>query len=724
MKKSTVLSLAGILLISISAFFFYLCYVNLSTDTIILFISQKIYLGKWLLTGVVPLYNPYLYAGIPFLFDPGMGHLHPFNLFFLFPYPVSFALWSGTTTFLFLFGFFLLFRTFSRNDLVAFMITLVLFFSGSGFWRTNNPAISLVIAHYGLFAFGMLTLKDRQISPVMLVTGFFMTISGHIQFVFYGYIIAFLIGWLFFRISFKRLIVNFFLLALITSWFYLMSLPIVLSSTRLTTHKNYTAMGPLHPFQLLQLVFPLFFGFVLNGSKWNVGPIFVILISSLFVPALIYLLIIRKAGFALLAVFAVFMAATLGLINFPFFRGAAQSFIVIHILGLILIAQNTDLLVKAFTRLDKRLLFAGVILSVVSFIFFATPIFSIFFGFLYRLVKKQPSLFYDPPTVGAIGWIIGLNFLSFILLFAVALIATNRKKIALFLLLAFIIVEGIFVNYYHNYFIPSRVLTHAKPLPANIDRRLYRVQTGADVIPYFGFHNYMSEVLFRPPFSKEPTMFTNEEQKSFSWLSTIFSFYPSSWGMTADINAIQGYNTFVTRRIAEYFKEPSSDYRTVYNYIIQRNSLFGESEIGLDINGIETSRITLNDDRWEHLGVRYFLTERPLQKYALLTENNGIYVYENKTAPAIYSLVDDKTVVPFKPSYLDPNRVEFNLSQNDVGKSIRIIINPEGFKASINGKDINIKTEDFVVLVPITSSGTLTVQYDPLLHLRQSLKLL
>ncbi|MEK7079029.1 MAG: hypothetical protein AAB929_03070, partial [Patescibacteria group bacterium] len=84
--------------ISTLLFFFYLFFINLSTDTIILFLAQKLFLGKWLVKGVIPLFNPHIFLGVPFLFDVGMGNLHPFNLFFALPYPYSFALWSAATS--------------------------------------------------------------------------------------------------------------------------------------------------------------------------------------------------------------------------------------------------------------------------------------------------------------------------------------------------------------------------------------------------------------------------------------------------------------------------------------------------------------------------------------------------------------------------------------------------------------------------------------------------
>lgn len=711
--------------ISTFIFFFYLFFINLSTDTIILFLAQKLFLGKWLAKGIIPLFNPHLFAGVPYLFDPGVGHLHPFNLFFLLPYPYSFALWAGVSTFLFLLGFYFLFQSFTKSSLFAILLTLALFFSGSGFWRTNNPTIYLVIAHYGLFFYSFKTLQKKSISWPLLIIGFFMTLSGHIQFVFYGYIIGFLVGWLFYKIHLRKLFLHFFLLALSTSWFYLLSLPLVLESTRLTTHKNYTSLGPLHPLQAIQLILPLFFGYIQNGSKWNAGPIFVILISILFTPSLLFLLIKKKIEFRLGLVLLVFLAATYGIINFPFFRGAAQSFIVIHILGLILIAKNEELLLGRLGKIPKRYIIGGGVVCILALLFFLSPLFSAFFFSLYKIIKKSPSLFYDAETVRIIGTMIGFNFIPLFFGSLCLFFITVKKRAIVVLLLLFVITEGLFVNYFHNYFIPQSVLVEDLSQRQFEGSPNYRVQTGAEVTPYFGFHNYMSEVLFRPPFSKEPTSFTKQEQTSWAFLKTIFSYNPSTWGMVHGINAIQGYNTFVPKAIAEYFKAPSADYEEEYAYIIKRNSLYGKSEIGLDINGVETSRITFSDPRWGELGVRYIISDRPLKKHTLIVQKGSKYFYENMDAIPVkhYTGIDGKIKIA-KTYYENPNEMLFQIKKENLGKKLVIIINPNGFVVEQNGKNIKVEKQDLKLIIPLKEIGTLKVYYSPLFHLFETLRIL
>ncbi len=707
---------------------FYYFQVNLSTDLIILFIAQKLFLGSWLSKGIMPLLNPHIFAGIPFVFDVGMGNLHPFNLFFLLPYPLSFSIWIFTSFSLFLVGFYYFFRKFTSTDFFAFFLVLVLFFSGSGYWRINNPTIFLVIAHYGFFFYFLEELRRKSYSLPFIIFGILMALSGHIQFVLYGYILSLLIAIFAYKISWRKLFLNYLLIGISIAWYFIFSLPLVVNSTRITSDKDYLTMGRLPIQQVLEFLFPFIFGYVRNGSSWNVGPTFVILISSLFTFFLGVITIFGKKKKILvdMIILLTLLLSSFGLFNFPFFRAPSQILLLFHVWGLVLIAQNETLLLSFLKGINKKLWGGiGFIISTIIYLFFSTPLFTKLFLFGYVFIKKRPpNLFFDIATITAIGRLVGLNFVIYIVLFLILFIVgfLKKKEYIAYGLIVFVIFEGVFVNYFHNTFIPQGILTQKYPVPSVIDSNLYRVQTGSDVIPYFGFHNYIGNILFRPPFSKEKSLIDINEERNFPYLKKIMSYYPSTWSMTYGLSAIQGYNTFVTKDIADYFKKPSADYTTEYAYIIQRNGLFGQSEKGLAINGIETSKITLGDPRWGQLGVRYFITDRPLKEYSLLQEKKGVFIYENTNALPIYRIADFHGIQAKKPFYMDPNQWKFHVTKSDVGKEFQMVINPSGFVAKLNGKEISVKKGSFLLQVPLKSQGDLVVFYSPARHLKETLE--
>lgn len=708
--------------------FYYYFNINLSIDLIILFLAEKIFLGKWLIQGVVPYFNPYIFAGIPFLFDAGMGNLHPFNLFFMLPYPFSLSVWIFTVFLMLLMGLYLFFRQFTKTYIFALLCTFIFFFSGSGYWRINNPTILLVIAHYGLFLYFLKDLIKKPFSLRFILLGILMTLSGHIQFVLYGYILGIITAFFIYKISIKRLFIHFLILGVSVSWYFILTLPIVMNSTRLTSDVDYVSMGKLSKQMIIEFIFPFFFGYLQNGSSWNTGYTFAILVSTLFSIFIVIIVFQNKLKKTWIdvSVMLFFLLCSFGVFNFPFFRSPSQILLLLHIWGLLFIAKNEEVIVRFILMKINPLRIGawGFILSLLAYLFFSTPLFSRIFIILYTLIKKRPpNLFFDMATIASIGKLIGLNFILYIVLFALlfCLGRLQKKKYVHLFIIVFIVFEGLSVNYFHNYYISQDVITNKFPLPSLRKNDLYRIQTGADVIPYFGFSNYMGNVLFRPPFSKERTIITPLEEKNRQYLRMAMSYYPLTWSMTYGLSSVQGYNTFVTKDIADYFKASSSDYEKEYSYIIKRNNLFGQSEKGLAINGIETSRITLNDPRWEKLGVRYFISDRPLKKYRLIEEKNGRYIYENISTLPIYRITDGKTIKSIPPFHTDPNQWKFTIPADDVGKEFQMVMNPGGFVATLNGKEIDIKKEKFLLRIRLVSAGNLVVSYSPIRHLQETL---
>lgn len=706
--------------ISVFIFVFYLRYINLSTDTIILFLSSKLFYGEWLRKGVFPFFNPYIFNGVPYAFDLGMNHFHPLSLLFILPFPLSFALWSAATSFLFVIGFYLLFSLFTNKKWFVVFLTFILFFSGSGFFlRMNNPTIFSVIAHYGLFLFSLSYLKKsgwkNYILP--LIVGIFLTLSGHIQFVLYGYIIGLIVSIFYYKVPIKKIFLYFLFLGLATSWYYLLSLPLVLESTRLTLRKDYVETGPIMPLQFLQLFFPFIWGYVQNGSKWNVGPTNVLLSSLLLTILFVVGILKKRIDKTSLILVGLFLLFSLGLVNFPFFRGPGQIFILIHIITLIAIAKGNLTPDELFRNMKKKYLLLAAIFTFVCVIFFVSPIFSSLFSKLYVILKHgKKSLFYDKSTIAVIGKLVGYSFLPTALLIVSIFFSNTFKKFASIIFIIFVIAEGSLLNVLHNYFAPSSIFNNRNNY-ASIDTVDYRLQTASDVVPYVGFHTYMGNVLFRPPFSKEPPLITVQEEKNFGELRKIFTTTPSSWSMVDGIQAIQGYSTFVPAKIAHHFDKPSTDYKEVYSYILKRNSLFAQSEKGSHINSIESSRITLYDPRWEQLGVKYILSDRPLNKFSLIKQDKSAYLYENKKTLPIFRIVSTDGYRKITPFYINPNSFKFSVSKNDIGKNLVITVNPNGFVAVENNKRIDTTKHTFSMTIKIPAEGIITVSYSPIEHL-------
>lgn len=684
-----------------------------------LFLTAKIFLGKWLSRGVFPFFNPYIFAGIPFAFDIGMGNFHPLNLLFIFPYPLSFSLWSAVVCFIFLWGYYSLFNLFTKNRISSLLLTLIMFFSGSGFFlRMNNPMILVVIAHYGLFLSSLIKLKNKDIKSFVLplLWGILMTISGHFQFVLYGYILGIIVGILFFKIKLKKLILFYFLLFLLTSWYYIFSLPLILASTRFVSSQN---TGLIYPVQLIQLIIPFIFGEKFSGARWNIGFDTVINVSMFFTAALFFLILKKKINLVYLVTLFFLILLSFGLLPTPLLRNPGQIFVMIHIIGLILLAKNEKNLTDIINRLNKKYLFFSFLIIIGFTFFFYSQLFSKLFMTVYRLLKhNQISLFYDKKTVLAIGFLMGKSFVIWGLFFVSLLFIKFYKRVVWSWLILFIVIEGLTINCYQNYFIPSSIITTKINLPKKIDFLNYRIQSTSDTLPYFGFNIYVDNVYFQPPFSKEKTFFDKQEKKNYSYLKKIINLNPSSWSMISNTNSVQGYATFVPQKMAEFFNKPSEDYRAEYDYIIKRNVFFGEDKKTSHINALDTSKITIYDKRWQEMGVRYFISDRPLKKYKLIYKDDR-YFYENEKTLPIFRLVDENRSYLFKPVNENPNEIGFKINKKDLGKRLIININPGGFTAKLDDKKINIKKNQFEIEINLDKEGLLKVYYSSWQHLKE-----
>lgn len=715
MKQSEKIIWLILITIPVCIFIWYLFFVNLSTDTIMLFLVNKLFLGKWLSKGIIPFWNPHIFAGIPFLFDIGLGNLYPLNLLFILPYPMSFALWCGMTSFVYLSGFYLFFRRIVHKSSYALIATLILFCSGNGFLRFSNPTIFVVIAHFGWFAYALGNLRDKKHQIFALAIGLLLILSGHFQFVIYGLLLGLFCMVSIYKHNIKTIISFFASLGILSSWYFVLSMPIILSSTRLSADMEYAKAGALYAIQLLEIFFPTALGILRNGSSWSVGPTIVVLISLWWTVPLIFLFVKRKvANIDALILFVLIFLST-SIVTLPFLRNAAQISVLIQIWGLCIILRHHEYLdrLKAI-KLNRWCIGLFSLLVIVSLILYLPQTGSFAYALLYRLKHGAISLFFDIATLRALCQLFAYSIFYtalFVLSVYFALKYTKYKAP----IIIFVLLEGFFFSFAHSLWIPVSVVQQQYVLPNNIDVNTYRIQTYSDVQPYTGFFTYNSAVTFRPPFSKEPNLFFEKEQNDFVQLKSVFSVIPSNWAMVANVFAIQGYTTFVPKTVGDYFRESSDDYRTEYKSIISRNVLFAKSDKGLDINAIETSRVTMRDERWKDLAVRYIILPQQLASREALTTIGSGYVYENPDAPAIVSVCKDEICVPQSGAFMgNPNG--FNIITNQTSGYIKFITNfPRSFSARVNGQPApEYYAADFELRIPIDKAGLYEVFYMPI----------
>lgn len=695
----------------VGIFIFYLLYANLSVDTILLFLASKLYLGHWLQQGIFPLFNPYIFTGIPFAFDVGLGNLHPTNLLFLLPFPLSAASWVTLHSAIFLAGYFLLFKKLSKQTAVAFFLTIVLFFSGTGLYKMNNPTIFGVIAHIGLFVYSLSYVQKNNWKSFSfpLIAGMLLTLSGHIQMVFIGYLVGFLIAVFLLRIHIKKILLYFFILFISTLWYFILAAPQIIESTRV----GFRAAQEMSvaPLQFVQIFVPYIFGHASNGSTWNAGPIPDIMISIIFLPFLLAVLWNKKRLVPIIIIFGIFLS-TAGAISIPFLRTSTHSLAILHIYGLSLIAvywNDVISFIQKFERFQK-LLIPSMILITLFAVGNLLGVFSNSFTFLYTTVKGSiQSLFFDTETINAIGRLVGISALQYAALLATIVLGIKYRKYFLRIISIYVLAEGIFAIFLTSVFIPTSVISTKLSNHQNLDVVNFRVQSASEVVPYHGLSTYVDSARFQPPFSKESPFFDQNERGSYTKLAQLFEDIPASWGQVYGMKTVQGYSTFVPKKIALYFDKPSSDFEETYAEIISRNSHFKNAYTGTHTNAIEASQITLHDPRWGELGVRYTIAQNSQWS-------------ENVSARPIFELIhSDGSSRVKNPIQENPNEITFQIKPKDIGRDLEIHMLPGGFVAELDGVSLSIKKKDMSFKIHLISAGILKVKYSPAEHVKETL---
>lgn len=724
--QNKIIFLSAIISLLISIFYFF--YVNLPTDSLILFLPNKIFLGEWLKKGIVPFYNPYIFLGIPFLFDIGLGNLHPFNILFIFPYPLSLSLWIFATVFIFSFGFLNLFYSLNKNLKWSFLFFLIILFSGQGiFIRMNNPTIWAVISHWGIYLYTLKNIKKNRYGLVIF-WAVMMALAGHFQMVVFGFLLGFLFAILIYTIQLKKLLKLHFLILIVIFPYLLFSTPLVFESTRINLSSEYSKSASLSPFHLIQIFLPLIFGNIKEGAQWFVNQTEVI-ISSILISFFLFILAYRRKlnKFFIIGLISL-LIISFGLIYIPFLRNLQQIYAIIFFLIMGKVAREEKIINRFFQNLANNKMIV-LLLLLISFIVISIFIFfDRFFITLLMLLKRYPHPFYDLPTISAIKLLLVKSIFLYILF--LFLLIVFKKKILIGLLF-FVLIEGLILNYFHNFFVSQRIIVDyafKKPFIKEIDndKKEFRIQSVLDVYPYTGIHSYIPGILKRPPFSKEKDFFENEKNTDFPFLKNNLLAMEANWNIVFNLKSIQGYATFVPKNISSYFSHPSYDYKEKYAHILAKNPFLGGEDKGCHINYIESSRITFSDQRWENLGIKYIVSPFPLNNYYNLKLYNiisGFYLYQTKNPKPIYSaFIGKKTIIP-KVIYQDPNTTRLSFPNKLPNTAKFVIIEQAGGKIiKVNGNKLKKYPQGFYFYVYLPkNTSIIEIYYSPIQHLYEQL---
>lgn len=239
----------------------------------------------------LPLWNPYMFSGMPFLADPSSSMFYPLNLLFLI-IPIGYAFSYLFVLDIFLIGLFTYFfaKTIKLDNFSSFISALVFMFSGTVIYRIYAGHLYILDAIVWLpllfLAFEYI-LKTKKIIFAILggIPIALMVFAGHSQFTYYNLLFSlcyFLIRILFIYKENKNI---FPILKLIFYVSLSLLIGIGLSAIQLLPSLELSNLSErsngisfdfanafyFNPKQLISFILPYFFGSPFTNTFWGIG---------------------------------------------------------------------------------------------------------------------------------------------------------------------------------------------------------------------------------------------------------------------------------------------------------------------------------------------------------------------------------------------------------------------------------------------------------------------
>ena len=689
-------------------------------DNLSINVPSKILLFRMLGQGQLPLWNPFIFSGTPFLADINLGLLSPFNLFYLLFSPLRALSLSIISGVLFAgISMYWLGRNMKLSRFASLVAASVFMFSGSFMTHTMNTAILSTIVWLPLLLTSIKRLIEVKKIKYSIYSSILLTLSlfgGHIQY--FYYIALFSFSYIICQpISLKEKIkyVSFiFIPSLFLSAIQLIPfLEYSQFSTRPQFDINY-AHGSTSLFSYIHLLLPNFFGVMRDGTSWGATADINGFVGIIPLLLAIWIMIKNKSKQVLFFTISALITLLLALGKYsplylfafyfvPFFSRfrSPTSILIIYTFCLsILAGYGIDYLfhkIKKNIR-EKHFSLLVILISSIVLLFLTVYIrFNTFPQFI-TVIKtinaiKSTGFFtrfleYSTSRMQIIFnlWTENIMILSFFLvLFLLFILILKKQKCAtqiqkfIFLLL---IVSELFIFGSNNYIVSTeKTLEIPKEITSFFSKSygLFRVLPMMDpgAKPLFG----------------NPKYFENEAVKA-----TIL--HQPNTNIFQGEHSIIGYASIVPAYYTSY----------------------------MDSNNSDPTGIALphpNMTQLDELGVRYIITAgryeqeiKNSKKYHLVFEykdlriNRIFHIYQNdQYYPRAYILDDnDNYISSAQITNYEPNWITAKALVFKKGKMVLSEMFYPGWEAKVNGKKVDIFKYKIFRSVPV-NKGSNTVEF-------------
>ena len=694
-------------------------------DNYSLMIPGKIFIAQNLKEGRLPLWNPYIFSGVPLIHDINQSVLYFTSLIFvLFKPAVATNLSVITHVILMSLGTYRLISHLYKDKRAALLGAALMAFSTQVSGSINNLSTLQSVTWFPWIA--LLGIQVHRGNKQIFLYGLLVLLqflAGYPQHVIYaiGFSVLLSFSLHYQKLGIKKLLkvwlLTGFWTVIISTMVWLPFTEMLLDSTRMEQSLEQAQVGSLKPEVLIKMIFPYFFDKQNEGIKW--GPSWSGQPNVLFYLGNFCLLLLlsnlaiwrkwRKEewfyfGFVVISIVFAFGE---NLPGFELVQKAIPLFKFSRGPSMILVLTNLVLVVWAAAAFSKVKLQLPAI-KIASFIW----IFWILLGLLLLYLvdhnfthwwtqfdqladgRLSTSIFHTLPRDRAITTMIATNLVTAGLFALLSLWAFQKKfktLVVVFVGLDIVVhTQGMF------FFAPKETYQYLNnrvfqnPLKANPQ---YRTITRNSNMSYTDYGTYWEAMVARGAFGDN---FVNDQElQTYSKLINIRDSFSPNWNIVYQIPMVHGYATLLPK-----------DYAAIWRTSDQAR-----------INFIDF--IDLNNSRLSDWSVKYYIVDRLFEikeelPFPKLEEQGQFTLFELAGAKPRFRFSDDRAV-ELQNFVETPNQISFNFS-NSGNQQELIIANrfDRNWRARLNGRAVMIDNLNGMQKIPIDSGeNELKLWFEP-----------
>ncbi len=644
-------------------------------DNLLVIVPHKIFLWENLKKGVIPLWNPNMWAGFPEVADITLGLFNPFNLLhFLFPDLNGVTIVALIAYFLAFVGTYLFLKNEKLDKTASLLGGIIFAFCGS----MINISLDIIrIESICFLPWILLSIRKNK----FLLTTFLLTLNflvGQTQH--YYMAVLFIFGFLLFfsnpESRFKKIFIffiNVFFSLLIGAFALLPQLELISLSSRSGADFGYNTIWSMNPISLIRFFFANFWGQRNKGIFWGqnitysfgyIGFFSLIFIFSNFrkiTKKTIYFIIVAIISLLIsFGKFNPFYKIFFIIPGFSFFRNPSSWLIIYSFALACLTAFLADK--RNFSKKQKIFFFIGVGFSLVGLLLLIITKLSPelpneTLQLIAKIINKNLSVFHNIEVDQQLTNLFAIN------LFILGLLSFFLYKKYSLKFLTLIIFLDLFIFSKGDLFLAPNLektfqqvsnSNHIKFLKESLDN--YRFVSTAEFMPVRGMSIYMGDYFRRPPFIQEPFWsLTTDEFKTFKKYRHTFGLLSPNIFTAYNLNSINGYSSFSLKNFNEYFSTPSENLSASAQRVAKVRQ---ENKDIADPTRINFDLINFNDPRLDSLSVKYILSD---EKLALGNNHKEVYsdeeflIYENNKALPRAQIFSKNGIPRNVPELIQPN---------------------------------------------------------------------